>query len=316
MKTKSIARQDKLLCSCHSSIQSHPNWDLLWLLLCNPEGHSSCVVTESCSGTPAARYNLTGHPCPCHSTPMSQSSYLGGFPPWTQKGQTSMNTERLGYPHGRWTGRWTSQLYYKENRTCCLPLQRSGRTCSTTPAGTWQWQMGPRPFHGSLLHGNALKLTTSTSTGKSETYNIYANTLSRWTRYCPSLMSALTRIKRPSPRQQGRRTKHLFDWMAQSHNLTKGSSQHTRLDRSLCVFCGLSETQCHINTSCTHPPLVEVRKLVRRQVDELLMSPRHQHLPPNQRWVLPLIDYMEDHLWTDSVTGGDLWNGRWTKDGI
>ncbi len=81
-------------------------------------------------------------------------------------------------------------------------------------------------------------------------------------------MSALTRLKRSSPRHRGRRTKHLFYWMAHSHNLAKGSPQHTRLDRSLCVFCGgLLETQCHINTSCAHPPLVEVRKLIRRQVD-------------------------------------------------
>jgi hypothetical protein len=25
---------------------------------------------------------------------------------------------------------------------------------------------------------------------------------------------------------------------------------------------------------------------------------------------------MEDHIWTESVTGGDLWNGRWTRDCI
>jgi hypothetical protein len=46
------------------------------------------------------------------------------------------------------------------------------------------------------------------------------------------------------------------------------------------------------------------------------MSLRHQFLPPNHRWVLTLIAHMEDHLWMDSVTGGDLWNGRWTRDGI
>jgi hypothetical protein len=46
------------------------------------------------------------------------------------------------------------------------------------------------------------------------------------------------------------------------------------------------------------------------------MSLRHQYLPPNQRWVLPLIHYMEDHLWTDSVLGGDIWNERWTRDVI
>ncbi len=56
--------------------------------------------------------------------------------------------------------------------------------------------------------------------------------------------------------------------------------------------------------------------MIRRQTEELLMSLRHQYLSPNQSWVLTLIAHMEDHIWTDSVTGGDLWNGRWTRDSI
>jgi hypothetical protein len=145
-------------------------------------------------------------------------------------------------------------------------------------------------------------------------YNVYANMPT--TRFSPSLMSTLTQIKKPSPHQKGRRTKHLFDWIANSHNLAKGSPQQTRMERSLCVFCGLPETKCHINTSCTHPPLVEVRKIIKRQTEELLMSLRHQFLSPNQSWVLTLIAHMEDHIWTDLVTGGDLWKGPWTRDGI
>jgi hypothetical protein len=58
---------------------------------------------------------------------------------------------------------------------------------------------------------------------KRDMYNVYANMPTRWTRFSPSLMSTLTRIKKPSPRQVGRRTKHLFDWMAHSHNLAKVS---------------------------------------------------------------------------------------------
>ncbi len=42
------------------------------------------------------------------------------------------------------------------------------------------------------------------------------------------------------------------------------------------------------------------------------MNYRHQHLPPSHRWVIPLLDYMEDHLWTNNEEGGDVWNGRWT----
>lgn len=134
---------------------------------------------------------------------------------------------------------------------------------------------------------------------KRDMYSIYANATSRWTRYCPTLMSTLTGIKRPTPRQKGRKTKHLFDWMAHSHNLVKGSLRTTKQDRSLCTFCGLPETQCHINTSCIHPPLIEVSKMVRRQVEEFLMPLRHQHLPQIYSWVLTLIDHMEDHMHMD-----------------
>ncbi len=31
-----------------------------------------------------------------------------------------------------------------------------------------------------------------------------------------------------------------------------------------------------------------------------------------KRGVIPLLYYMEEHIWTDSETGGDVWNGRWT----
>jgi hypothetical protein len=42
------------------------------------------------------------------------------------------------------------------------------------------------------------------------------------------------------------------------------------------------------------------------------MSYRHQHLPLPHRWVIPLVDYIEDHLWSNTQEGGDVWNGRWT----
>ena len=184
-----------------------------------------------------------------------------------------------------------------------------------TPTGAWQWHTEASPFHGSLRkHAQAYNFQQYRK--KRDMYSVYANMPTRWTRFSPSLMSTLTRTKKSSPRQIGRRTKHLFDWMAHSHNLAKGSPRHSKLERSLCVFCGLPETQCHINTSCTHPPLVEVRNLIRRQTEELLLSLRHQALPQNRQWVLSLITHMEDHIWTDSVLGGDLWNGRWTRDGI
>jgi hypothetical protein len=60
--------------------------------------------------------------------------------------------------------------------------------------------------------------------------------------------------------QRGRRTKHLFDWMAHAGNLSIGTPAHRRKELSLCSFCAQPETQQHINVACSHPPLTEVRR--------------------------------------------------------
>ena len=143
---------------------------------------------------------------------------------------------------------------------------------------------------------------------------IYANAPTRWSRYSPTLMAKLTKIKNPSPRQTGRRTKHLYDWMAHAVNLAKGAPTSLRAARSQCPFCAEPETQQHINATCTHPPIVETRRQHRHRIDEYLQCYRHHHLHPRARWIIPIIDYMEDHMWTDTELGGDIWNGRWTSD--
>jgi hypothetical protein len=84
------------------------------------------------------------------------------------------------------------------------------------------------------------------------------------------------------------------------------------LTASACHFCGEVETQQHINVACQHPPLVEIRMLHRHRIEEFYMNYRHQHILPLHRWVIPLLDYMEDHLWSNTAEGGDVWNGRWT----
>jgi hypothetical protein len=38
---------------------------------------------------------------------------------------------------------------------------------------------------------------------------------------------------------------------------------------------------------------------------------RHQHLPAGQRWITPVMEYIEEHLWDNTDLGGDIWNGRW-----
>ena len=100
-----------------------------------------------------------------------------------------------------------------------------------TPVGTWQWCDGPNPFHGSVLK-RAQQHTFRQYTQKRDMKRIYANEPTRWSRYSPYLLAALTKIPHKSPRHQGRRTKHVFDWMAHGHNLSKGATPHLQTDRA------------------------------------------------------------------------------------
>jgi hypothetical protein len=182
-----------------------------------------------------------------------------------------------------------------------------------TPEGTWQWREKAGVFHGSLRK-RAQQYHFQQYLNKRDMKRIYVNEPSRWSRYCIPLLSALNKATNKSPRHLGRRSKHLYDWMAHAANLSKGAAPHTRVQASLCRFCGVPETQQHINVACAHPPLVETRRTCRRAVDEFFLCYRHQHLPQQDKWIAPLLDHMEANIWLDTPASGDLWNGRWTED--
>lgn len=74
--------------------------------------------------------------------------------------------------------------------------------------------------------------------------HIYANEPTRRIWYCPTLLATLlTKVTNKSQRFLGRRFKHLFDWMTHAANLLKGVTPYTRVTASLCLFCGVPETQ-------------------------------------------------------------------------
>jgi hypothetical protein len=102
--------------------------------------------------------------------------------------------------------------------------------------------------------------------------------------------------------------------MAHATNLAKGSPSLPHMTPSQCPFCAAPETQQHINAFCSHSSLVEARLTHRKRIDEYLQCYRHQHLHAKARWIIPIIDYMEDHMWTDTEAGNDIWNGRWDPD--
>jgi hypothetical protein len=59
--------------------------------------------------------------------------------------------------------------------------------------------------------------------------------------------------------------------------------------------------------ACTPPPLVEMRRHHKKHIDDFFQCYRHHPLPTSERWIITLLDYMEDN-----ITGSDIWNGRWT----
>jgi hypothetical protein len=181
------------------------------------------------------------------------------------------------------------------------------------PEGTSQWMEGDSIFNG-FLRKRALQYHFQQYLKKRDMKQIYANEPIRWTRYCTPLLASLNKTKIKSPRHLARQSKHLFDWMVHAANLSKGATPYTRLSASTCKFCGVPETQQHINVACTHPALVETRRTFRRAIDEFFLCYRHQNLPTMDRWIAPLIDHMESTIWQDTQASDDLWNGRWTEE--
>jgi hypothetical protein len=50
----------------------------------------------------------------------------------------------------------------------------------------------------------------------------------------------------------------------------------------------------------------------RRHVDTFFQTYRHQNLPIGQRWIVLILEYVEDHLRSDTALGGDIWSERWS----
>ncbi len=182
---------------------------------------------------------------------------------------------------------------------------------SLVPDGQWVWMADNRIFTGSLLH-RVQSYHYQQYLSRRETERIHKNTPSRWTQFSSGQMFILTNAKkRWSARTRGWLVNHLFNWIAHEANLAKGS-QHGKA-AALCPLCGCAATQAHINTTCSHPALQDLRLLHRRDIDHLLLCLQHTVLPASDRWVSLLVRYVEDHMWEDSERAEDLWNGRWTR---
>jgi hypothetical protein len=64
----------------------------------------------------------------------------------------------------------------------------------------------------------------------------------------------------------------LTGWHAS--NLAKCLPLDTQTAESKCLLCGKTEIQAHINTICSHPALLDLRHLHRREIDLYLLALR------------------------------------------
>jgi hypothetical protein len=92
----------------------------------------------------------------------------------------------------------------------------------------------------------------------------------------------------------------------------KGAHSDSRHALARCTLCGKPETQAHINTTCTHPALQDLRQLHRRRIELNFLALRYAALTLIQQWTRTLLTYMEQHIWEDTELVCDLWNGRWS----
>jgi hypothetical protein len=61
----------------------------------------------------------------------------------------------------------------------------------------------------------------------------------------------------------------------------------SRAAAATCTLCGKTETQAHINTTCSHPTLMDLRFLHRKQIDLFLLALRCTSLFPKHQWIRP-----------------------------
>ncbi len=45
----------------------------------------------------------------------------------------------------------------------------------------------------------------------------------------------------------------------------------------------------------------------------ILLTFRYTKLHANEQWIKEVVKYISKHIWADTRTASDIWNGRWTR---
>jgi hypothetical protein len=187
------------------------------------------------------------------------------------------------------------------------------------PTGTWLWKtLEGAPVFESLRILAARK-THLMYLNRRDTFRSKNNMMhpSRWSQYNMHLATYLTGIRpKCAPRVRGHQSKQLYDWTTHAVNLAKGiTNDLEREQQSKCRLCNLDEVenQIHTSTSCTHVELIAIRNIYKKEINSILLTFSQCTLKSNEEWIKKVINYVTNHLWLNTPTSSDIWNGRWTR---
>jgi hypothetical protein len=187
------------------------------------------------------------------------------------------------------------------NAWCAMLVSSKSLLNALVPAVQWVWTTGSQLFTGSLHHSMQRLHYQEYLVTRYNNRQLRA-AAPRWIHNSVALMVTLIHAEgRRSSRARGRLVSHLYDWMAHKSNLTKGTNENDRASAATCPLCGTAATQAHINTSCCHPAMQDLRILLKRDIDMHFLSLRHTVLPAAQRWT---------HVLCGDTPVGGLGEGR------
>jgi hypothetical protein len=72
------------------------------------------------------------------------------------------------------------------------------------------------------------------------------------------------------------------------------------------------ENQAHTTTTCQHAELVIIRKIYKKDIQNVFQQFWRIKLKRSEEWIKKVFEYILNHLWSDGEHTADIWNGRWS----
>ncbi len=88
----------------------------------------------------------------------------------------------------------------------------------------------------------------------------------------------------------------MYDWTTHAVNLAKEVlDESDRTNQSQCDM-GRDESQIHTSTTCDHPDLINIRKIYRKEIENIIKSFIYFKLTKKEIWVKNVMTYVSEHV--------------------